>query len=117
MVYVTQILTLRVRILIVYHYNRVPFSINRVQIEKKDIYPNINTKYHKKSRSTRISIPTFLTFYTLSTFTTFPTFLSYHDSGIGSTPHEKVVKGFNTFLEEIVTYPRKKTDEKVLIVR
>jgi hypothetical protein len=36
---------------------------------------------------------------------TFPAFLSYHDLGIGSTPHEKIVKGFNTFLEKFVTYP------------
>jgi len=53
------------------------------------IYPNVNTKYPKKWRSTRISLPTFL---------------SYHDSGIVSTPHEKIVKGFNTFLEKF-TYP------------
>ncbi len=34
---------------------------------------------------------------------TFPTFLSYHDSGIGSTPHEQIVKGFKNFLEKFVT--------------
>ncbi len=66
--------------------------ISILNILRKEIFPNINTEYPKKRRSTRISIPTFL---------------SYHDSGIGLTPHEKIVKGFNTFLEKFVTYPSK----------
>jgi hypothetical protein len=32
----------------------------------------------------------------------FPIFLSYHDSGIGLTPYEKKVKGFNTFMEKML---------------